>query len=95
MTTNPIKVSKSIVNANCISDHDLVGVVHKMHVKNYTPRKIFVRDYKNYNKETFRNEIRNVPWINCLNQNNLNNAWNLFKHYLSNIIDKHAPLIER
>jgi hypothetical protein len=72
-----------------------VGIVHKTHVIKYTPRKINVRNYKNYNKESFKQDILYAPWINCVNKNNLNNAWNLFKHHLAKIVNKHAPLIER
>ena len=46
-------ISTSIVYANSFSDHDLVGVIRKMHVKKFVPRKVFVRDYSNYDKDAF------------------------------------------
>ena len=51
LTTDSTKVSKSFVDANSLSDHDLVGVICKMHVKKYASRKLFTRDYSKYNKE--------------------------------------------
>ena len=95
MTTDSTKVSKSFVDANSLSDHDLVGVIRKMHVKKYASRKIFTRDYSKYNKQYFKDELRNVLWENCLVQEDVNSSWNLFKHYLTNVINKHAPLVER
>ena len=38
---------------------------------------------------------RTVPWEDCLNQSNVNSCWNLFKYFLTNAINKHAPTIER
>jgi hypothetical protein len=49
----PSRIAKTIVYSNSMSDHDMVGGVRKMNVKKYTPRKIFVRDYSNYNSENF------------------------------------------
>ncbi|XP_057302635.1 uncharacterized protein LOC130636806 [Hydractinia symbiolongicarpus] len=95
LTTDSTKISKSFVDANSISDHDLVGIVRKMHVKKYASRKLFTRDYSKFNKDLFKNELRNVPWKNCFVEDNMNSSWNLFKHYLTIVINKHAPLVER
>lgn len=95
LTTDSTKISKSFVDANSISDHDLVGIVRKMHVKKYASRKLFTRDYSKYNKDHFKDELRNVPWKNCFVEDNMNSSWNLFKHYLTIVINKHAPLVER
>ena len=66
-----------------------------MHVKKYLPRKIFVRDYSNYDVNRFKADLRNTPWENCLHKNNINSAWDGFKTLLHNVIDIHAPLIEK
>ena len=88
-------MSKSIVNANSFNDHDLVGIVRKVHMKKCLPRKIFVHDHRKYDIDSFKNELRNTPWENCLAEPDVNTAWNLFKYYLTNAVDNHAPLIER
>ena len=66
LTNDSSKIANSIVYANSYSDHDLMGIVRKMHVKKFVSRKIFVRDYKNYDKESFKYQLRNTPWENCL-----------------------------
>ena len=95
ITTDSSKIVDSIVYANSCSDHDLVGIVRKMNVKKYVPRKIFVRDYSKYNRNTFKDELRNVPWENCLKQPDVNSAWNMFKRYVTTAVDTHTPLVER
>ena len=54
-------------------------VIRKMHVKKFVPRKIFVRDYSNYNKGAFKFQLRNIPWENCLKHPDINSAWNSSK----------------
>ena len=94
-TTDSTKVVNSIVYANSLSDHDLVGITRKMHSKNYIARKIIARDYSMYDKAKLKTTLRQVQWENCLSQPTYNAAWNLFKSYLSSVIDSHAPLTER
>ena len=61
-----------------------------MHVKKFVSRKIFVRDYKNYDKESFKYQIRNTPWENCLKHADVNSAWNCFKEYLTSVVNTHV-----
>lgn len=95
MVTDETKVADSIVYSNSFSDHDLIGFVFKKNTKKYNPRRISARDYKRYDKESFKTELRNTAWEICLIQNDANSAWNLFKTMLTNVINKHAPPIER
>ena len=39
------KIADKIVFPSCWSDHELVGVIQKMYIDRFTPRKVFVRDY--------------------------------------------------
>ena len=66
-----------------------------MHVQKFKPRKITCRDYSKYNKELYKNDLRQVPWQHVINETSLNKAWTLFKNYLSDVIHKHAPLKEK
>ena len=66
-----------------------------MHIKRFTPRKVFVRDYSKFNVDNFKNDLRNAPWANIFMQNNMNSAWNEFKSELTAIINRHAPLKEK
>ena len=44
-STDNEKVIDSIVYANSLSDHDLVGITRRMHSKNYVAWKIMAWDY--------------------------------------------------
>lgn len=66
-----------------------------MHVKKYMSRKVFVRNYKKYDKEEFKASLRNVAWENCLSQTTMNAAWDSFKDYVIRVIKAHAPKLER
>ena len=89
------KIGDKSVFPSCLSDHKLVGVIRKMHIKRFTPRKVFVRDYSKFNVDNFKNDLRNAPWANMFLQNNMNSAWNEFKSELTAIINRHAPLKEK
>ena len=89
------KIADKIVFPSCLSDHEFVGVIRKMHIKRFTPRKVFVRDYSKFNVDNFKNDLRNAPWANMFLQNNMNSAWNEFKSELTAIISRHAPLKEK
>ena len=43
------KIPDKIVFPSCSSDHELVGVIRKMHIKRFTPHKVFVGDYSKFN----------------------------------------------
>ena len=96
LTTDYNKIATSIVDANSFSDHDLVGISRKMHVKpKHNSQTIYVRDYSKYNKDSFKEELRKTPWEECLRQPNVNSCWNLFKVFLTNIINKHCPIVSK
>ena len=43
------KIADKIVFPSCLSDHKLVEVIRKMHIRRFTPRKVFVSDYSKFN----------------------------------------------
>ena len=69
-------------------------VIRRMHCVKYKPRKITYRDYSHYDTEALKSELNKVPWENVVKIQETNIAWNLFKEYLSTIIEKFAPLKE-
>ena len=95
LTTHSTRILKSIVANIGISDHELTGVIRRMHCVKYKPRKITYRDYSHYHTEALKSELNKVPWENVVKIQETNIAWNLFKEYLSTIIEKFAPLKER
>ena len=44
---------------------------------------------------SFKNELRSQNWDNVTRNNDFNTAWDGFKTISTNIINKHAPLVER
>ena len=46
--------------------------------KKFQPRKILCCDYSKYDKETFKQDLRNAPWINVIAEKSFNKAWSLF-----------------
>ena len=56
-TNNERTASDAIVEPSAISDHDLVGINRKFNCQKYIPRKLFTRDYKNYDENAFRREL--------------------------------------
>ena len=87
-------VSKTGVYSTSISDHDLTGLCRKMNCKRFVPRHILTRNYKSYNPQNFKSDIKNIPWCDIINRD-LNSAWNSFKDLLMQCANKHAPLMER
>ena len=66
-----------------------------MNCTKYAPRKLFARNYKQYSATSFKNELRSQNWDNVTRNNDFNTAWDGFKTIITNIINKHAPLVER
>lgn len=93
-TTNKIVITDTLVHTNSISDHGLIGINRKMNCKRYQPKRITARDYSRYNKEDLQNELRNIPWENCLAVD-FDKGWDLFKNYVTSTINKHSPLKEK
>ena len=94
LITHQHNIVKAIVFPNGISDHDLTGVVRKLNNIKYTPRELITRNYKNYNKEIFKSDLKTVQWDSLLRINDLTNAWNKFKELLIACVNKHTPVIE-
>ena len=94
LTTHSTRILKSIVANIGISDHELTGVIRRMHCVKYKPWKITYRDYSHYDTEALKSELNKVPWENEVKIQETNTTWNLFKEYLSTTIEKFAPLKE-
>ena len=94
-TTDKTRIHASIVFPNSYSDHDLTGIVRKMHVEKFKPRTILTRDFSKYGKEAFKNDLQSVNWTDVLSAGEINSSWNLFKGKLTAVVDRHAPFVER
>ena len=95
VTTHGNYVDETIVLANSVSDHDLIGIVRKIHIQKYQPRKIFTRDYSKFNVENFKNDLRNLPWERVINTTVFNKGWDIFKELIVSVINIHAPIKQK
>ena len=95
LTTHEQNISNSFVYDHGISDHDLTGIIRKINCKKYEPRKIQTRNYKNFCRESYKDDLRNIPWENALRLTNLNQSWNHFKELVTDCIDRHAPRTQK
>ena len=94
-TNNKITVYDTIIEPSAISDHDIIGLNRKVHCQKFTPRRIFTRDFSKYDEQGFRREICSKNWKVLLSNVDFNAAWNVFKHELQKIVNKHAPTKEK
>eukprot|EP00794_Sanderia_malayensis_P020943 gene20943-22996_t len=95
LTTHSTRISKSIVSNIGISDHEITGIIRRMHCMKFKPRKVTYRDYSHYDIEAMKSDLNKVQWEDVLKIQETNAAWNLFKEYLSTTIEKYAPLKQR
>lgn len=56
--------------------------------------KLFKRDYRNFDEETFKEEFQSIDWSGILTGVNINELFNSFYSKTSDIVDKHLPLIQ-
>ena len=95
LTTYVGNILQSFVCKSGLTDHNIIKVIRKMNCTKYAPRKLFARNYKQYSVSSHKNELRGQNWDSGTRNNDFNTAWNAFKTIIANIINKHAPLVER
>ena len=66
-----------------------------MNCQKYIPRKLFTRNYKNYDENAFRQELSLTDWNLLFSNNGFNLWWNPFKDKLKQLVNVHAPLTEK
>ena len=59
----------------------------------FLPKQIFIRDYKNFEKENFETEIKRENWKHTLGLHlkDVNHSFEKFLEMVNNALDKHAP----
>ena len=53
---------------------------------------ISFRNYKNFNKEAFKTELRELDWSFVTENNDINLGFETFLHFINKTLDKHAPI---
>ena len=90
-------LSNSKFTKNCqvvdlgISDHSLVYIARDRVKVNRTTKTITSRLYKNFNDDSFLEDLFNTDWSNVLNADSPDDAANSFNENALKILDKHAP----
>ena len=86
-TNNERTAPDTFVEPLAISNHDLISI--------NIPRKLFTRDYKNYDQNAFRRELSLTDWNFLFSNNDFNLSWNAFKDKLQQLVNVHVPLTEK
>ena len=53
---------------------------------------ISFRDYKNFNKEAFKTELRELDWPFVTENNDINLGFETFLRFINKTLDKNAPI---
>ena len=77
-----------------ISDHRLVHICHKVSVPKVSPKIIFSRQFKSFNVNQFKEDLRDNINTNIVT-NDPNILWNDWKTKFLTIAEKHAPMRQR
>jgi hypothetical protein len=77
-----------------ISDHDLIYAIRKVAIKpianKHMHKVVNIRNMKNFNVDSFINDLSNLPWSNLDCLLNVNDRWDLWKKIFMTVVDKHA-----
>ncbi len=92
LATDVGKIVASGVLQCSISDHSLIYLVRCSRKPRNTFRNIQFRNLKTYSAERFVADLHNASWEEIDTSLTVDDAWNVFKSLLNNIIEKHAPL---
>ena len=94
-TNNESTIAHVDVLPLCLSDHDCVGCVRKINHQKFPPRQITCRNYSRYNPNDFNNDLRSHDWSVMYHMSSVENAWKYFKEVFRNVMDNHAPIIQK
>ena len=92
---NPERIIKPKIIPSHLSDHDMVGVGRKINSSKFKHRIITTRCFARNNHTAHCDEIKNAPWDKVYAETNVNNAWQQMCTILLEIINKHAPLVQK
>ena len=93
LTSDVSRISENGVIICGLSDHFMVFCTRKkIKLKSVCHKTTKSRVTKNYSTEGFNRELANLDWSNVLECTNVDEAWHLFKHNFTSILDKIAPL---
>lgn len=91
LTNSPENIVHTDVMMTNLSDHEMIGLIRKKFQHKYHPKTIRSRNYKNYNPDSIKTEIKNTNWEPLFVCTNPTSAWNLLKEVLVGLANRHAP----
>ena len=94
-SNNSVHIPSTEVIPMSLSDHEMIGFTRKLNNYKYTPQKINCRDYRNYDPERMRNELKGIDWNNMYEIKDVNKAWTYLQTNLQTTFDSHAPVISK
>ena len=95
LTNSPETIRKHDTILSSNSDHDIICIIRKKSTPKYRPNVIYSRNYKNYDANKIRTELKNTNWqvINECHDSNI--CWKFFKDILTRCINTHAPMTKK
>ena len=94
-TNNPETICNTEVIPASIGDHDMIVCTRKLNHLKYAPKVITSRNYNNYDKKSFCEDLASVDWTPVHQVSDVNLAWTYMKQTLLTWFNKHAPKIEK
>ena len=83
--------SAGVVDAGRISDHRLAYCELSIKISKFKPKLVTYRDFKNFSRIDFLNDLNNTPWNNVVYEHNIDNKVQLITAYITKLFDRHAP----
>jgi hypothetical protein len=92
MISSSSKVKSSGVVDIGISDHSMIYCILKLRADKPRLEYKDVRSFKNYNSESFKAELSELPFHETYRINDVNEKIDHFNQLFINTLDKHAPI---
>ena len=95
---NPNDLAKIHVSNIGLSDHLPVVTVHKHNgsfASRLSHKEIKYRNFKNFDPQSFRNDVENAPWYMLENATDVEHKTDLWTRIFTDVVDRHAPLITK
>ena len=94
-TKKPDIITNHGVLHTSISDHSLIYAIHKHNTPKADPKMIEFRQFKNFDREAFIDDIKETSFHLASLLEDRNEMWEVWKSLLLEIANKHAPIRKR
>ncbi len=94
-SSHPEKISQFGVVTIGFTEHDMPFVVRKETMPKRKARQVWIRNYKNYNVQSFNEYLWQLLWsvINVFEDPQV--MWEIFVYLFTEAADKHAPWMHK